>query len=133
MKNTSDKTIGIMLMICSSFGLILGFLVIIGIVPKDYVWGGRITENSQLLILESTTFIVNTLILWVIAMRVGFMKQRMKSKNITIILYILMALMALNTVGNIFAQTTFEKLMAIPTLISAIGFYILAHRINPKA
>jgi hypothetical protein len=41
--------------------------------------------------------------------------------------------MLLNTIGNIFAQTSFEKIMAIPTAISTIGFYILAHRINPKA
>ena len=132
MKKINDKLIGSVLMFCSSFGLILGFLVIIGIVPKNYVWGGRITENSQLLLLEATTFIVNALIIWVIAMRVGYVKQRINSKIITIILFILMTLMALNTVGNIFARTTFEKLMAIPTLISTIGFYILAHRTNPK-
>ena len=120
-------------MIFSFFGLVLGFLVIVGLISNEYVWGGRVTETSQLILLELTTFIVNGLILWVIAMRVSFMQQRISTKRLHIILITLSIIMLLNTIGNIFAQTSFEKIMAIPTAISTIGFYILAHRINPKA
>lgn len=119
-------------MIFSSFGLVLGFLVILGLISNKYVWGGRVTENSQLILLECTTFIVNGLILWFIAMRVGFMQQRISTKRLHLIFITLSIIMLLNTIGNIFAQTSFEKIMAIPTAISTIGFYILAHRINPK-
>ena len=120
-------------MIFSSFGLVLGFLVILGLISNKYVWGGRVTENSQLILLECTTFIVNGLILWFIAMRVGFMQQRVSTRRLPLRLFPLSIIMLLNTIGNIFAQTSFEKIMAIPTAISTIGFYILAHRINPKA
>lgn len=128
MVRISDKLIGIILMIFSSFGLALGLLVILGVISSKYVWGGRVTETSQLIILESITFIVNGLILWIIAMRVGFAKQLISDKKIRLILIVLATLMALNTVGNIFAQTSFEKIMAIPTLIGSIGFYFLAQQ-----
>jgi len=132
MKTISDKTLGVVLMIFSSFGLILGLLAIFDIVSSKYVWGGRATDHNQLIILETVTFIVNGLILWLIAMRVNFAKQKISTKTLNILFIILSIMMALNTIGNIFAKTSAEKFMAIPTLIGAIGFYVLARRKNPR-
>jgi len=132
MKTISDKALGVILMIFSSFGLILGLLAIFDIVSSKYVWGGRATDHSQLIVLETVTFIVNGLILWLIAMRVNFAKQIIKTKTLIVLLILLSIMMTLNTVGNIFAKTTVEKFMAIPTLIGAIGFYVLARRKNPR-
>jgi len=132
MKTISDKTLGVVLMIFSSFGLILGLLAIFDIVSSKYVWGGRATDHNQLIILETVTFIVNGLILWLIAMRVNFAKQKISTKTLNILFIILSIMMALNTIGNIFAKTSAEKFMAIPTLIGAIGFYVLARRKSPR-
>ena len=128
MHKLNDKTIGVILAIFSSFGLVFGFLAVVGVVSSKYVWGGRVTDRNQLVMFELATLVVNCLILWVIAMRVGFLKARLSAKFIRYILIFLMLVMILNTLGNIAAQTTVEKLFAIPTLISAIGFYILASR-----
>lgn len=124
----SDKTIGVILAIFSSFGLVLGLLAVTGIISTKYVWGGKVTEHSQLIKYELVTLVINLFILWVIAMRVGFMKNRLNTKVLRAVLIVLMLIMLLNTIGNLFAQTMFEKMLAIPTLISAIGFYTLAAR-----
>jgi hypothetical protein len=130
MNSISSKTIGGVLIAFSSVGFFLGIAAITGMVDKKYVWGGRLTTTSQLLVFEASTLAVNLFIVWLIGMRVGYWKSVLSVKTIKIIFIVLSVLMTLNTLGNLAAKTAFEKTMAVPTLVSAIGFVVLAKRKN---
>ncbi len=119
-------------MIYLLFGLFFIFhlLVITGIVffdyvPIDFLWGGQMESKQQLLIFEFVSLVVLTLCFFVI-----WIKQKQQLKYFTkftgvvnVFLWALLILFVLNTIGNIFAKTTFEKMMAIVTVLFA--FFIL--------
>jgi hypothetical protein len=46
-------------------------------------------------------------------------------KTVSIILWIFLAIFVLNTIGNLFAKTTFEKGFTILTLINAILLWVI--------
>ena len=71
-------------------------------------------------VLETISIFINLFLGLILLMKGDYIKFQCKKKTIDIILWIFLAIFILNTVGNIFAKTTFEKLMAIPTFISTI-------------
>jgi len=53
-------------------------------------------------------------------MKGDYLKLRFKNKTINIILWIFTVLFLLNTIGNVFAKTNFEKSFAVLTFLFAI-------------
>ena len=123
-----NKTAANILIAFSIFGISLALLVLMGIVPKDVVWGGRTGEGVSIYLLEAITIIVNLFIIFIVSVRANYIKLAIKDKPIVIVLYILMIIMILNTVGNLFAVSLFEKSLAIVTAISAFCFFSLIKR-----
>lgn len=131
MQHFTDKHIGAWLAAFSSVGMMLGLGAILGIVPVKYVWGGRVTEHGQMIRYELVTLVANLFIIWIIAVRVRWLQQRVSARVMRSMLGSVAAVMLLNTLGNLLAHTTFEKTLAIPTGISALGFWTLYRRL-PK-
>lgn len=104
------STIGIITIIFGFFHL----LVIAGVVPNTIVWGGRITDPRRLVVMETLSLVT---ILLVGAL--SFIHGRMTAAgNGTVVLRLFMwvfaALFLLNTVGNVFAKTAFERFAFTP-------------------
>jgi archaellum biogenesis protein FlaJ (TadC family) len=99
--------------------------VIVGIiffnyVPIDYLWGGRMQTKEELLIFEIISMSVMGLCVWVVLVHAGKVKMPRLRGLATVILWILVVLFLLNTIGNIVAKTTFEKFFTIVTAILAL-------------
>ena len=112
-----------------SINILLGLLiavilfhvcVIAKIIPYDIAWGGRLQNDSEMYIFETISILVNLFLGLVLLMKGNYIKFRFKRKIIDIILWIFLVLFALNTVGNVFAKTNFEKSFAVLTFIFAI-------------
>lgn len=71
-------------------------------------------------IFETISILVNLFLGLLLLMKGGYVKFRFKEKAINIILWIFFALFILNTIGNMFAKTNFEKSFAVLTFVSAI-------------
>lgn len=128
MNALSDKAVGMGLSVISCTGLAMGLLAVLSIIPSKYVWGGRVTDHGQLIALELVTLVTNCLIIWVIGMRTGLFRSRVSVRVLRAVLTVLTVIMLLNTFGNLAAKTVVEKIMAIPTLVSALGFMLLLRR-----
>jgi membrane protease YdiL (CAAX protease family) len=107
--------------------LVLLFLVILfhlsivfKIVPYDITWGGKLTNDTEMYVFETISILIIVFLGLVLSMKGGFIKRRLSSRAINIILWAFMILFILNTIGNIFAETNFEKYFAILTLLFAI-------------
>ena len=57
---------------------------------------------------------------WILLMKGDYVQFKFSKKTINIILWIFFGIFILNTIGNIFAKTNFEKLFAIITALSAL-------------
>lgn len=108
------------------FAVILFHLSIIAkVIPYNIAWGGRLQNDSEMYVFEAISIFINLFLALVLLMKGGYVKFRFRSKAINVILYIFLALFALNTVGNLFARTNFEKFFAVVTLAFAILIWII--------
>jgi membrane protease YdiL (CAAX protease family) len=127
-----------------SINILLGLLiavilfhigVIVKLIPYDIAWGGRLQNDSEMYVFETISILVNLFLGLVLLMKREYIKFQFKRKTTDIILWIFLVLFVLNTVGNIFAKTNFEKSFAVLTLVLAILIWIIlkTKRIEDKA
>ncbi len=106
-------------------GLIIAVIVfhlciVVKLIPYQITWGGRLQNDEEMYVFESISIFINMFLGFVLLMKGGFVKPYFKVKTINAILVIFLVLFTLNTVGNIFAKTNFEKSFSVLTLISAV-------------
>lgn len=122
-----NKGVKIVLLVLFTLIVIFHFLVIFGIVPFQNVWGGRLKTHEEMLKFETASVVINLIFILVIMVKSGFWKLKTSPKIITIILWTMTFLFALNTIGNLFAVNNLEKYIATPiTFLLSILCFILA-------
>ncbi len=129
MKSLAQNSIKIML------GLILlvilfHLLIMIEVIPYEIAWGGRLQTDEQMYVFETISILINFFLLFILLMKGRYIKSWLKEKTLNIILGIFLILFIINTVGNLFAQTNFEKLFALLTLMFSFLIWIV---LRPKA
>lgn len=102
-------------------------LVLIGVVPFQIVWGGRLKDASQMLVFETVSIGINVLMLTVVGVHAGFIKVKLNPMIIRGALWIMGVIFLLNTLGNLFAVDPLERLIFTPlTLLLSLGSFRLA-------
>jgi len=102
-------------------------LIISDIIPYQYVWGGRLESNEQMLIFESFSMIINLFIIFIISIKGSYLRPYLSSKTVKVFLWIFSILFGLNTIGNLLSITSLEAIIATPiTFILALMFLRLA-------
>ncbi len=99
--------------------------IITKIVPYDITWGGRLTNDNEMYIFETVSILVNVFLSWVLLMKGNFVQFKFPTQAVNTILWIFFAIFILNTIGNIFAKTNFERLFALLTGFFAILLWII--------
>ena len=100
--------------------IIFHICIIMKIIPYNIAWGGRLTNDNEMYVFESISIVINLFLSWVLLMKGEFVQFKFTIKTVNLILWIFFALFIINTVGNLFAKTNFEKLFALLTGLSAI-------------
>ncbi len=122
-------TLRAMLIIFAVF-VVFHVFVIAGMVPGEIVWGGR--ADGRLLQFELVSISLLLIFAAVVALR-GRVRQKTPWLLTTIALWIMALLFALNTVGNLLAETTTETLLFTPvTLLLTLGAFRLAIEPRPN-
>lgn len=125
MKLISFNLAAKILMIFFGLFIVFHFVIIAGILffdfaPVDFLWGGRMETKEQLLVFEFISLLVMIVCYLVVLVR----SKRVFAPKLLgvsrIFLWILFVLFFFNTLGNLFAQTDFEKFFAILTAVSAV-------------
>ena len=94
--------------------------IIAKVIPYDIAWGGRLTNDTEMYVFETISIFITVFLSWILLMEGNFIKFKFSSKTIHIILWVFFGLFVLNTIGNIFSKTNFEKFFAVLTGLSAI-------------
>jgi len=124
-----------------SINILLGLLiavilfhisVIAKAVPYNIAWGGRLQNDSEMYVFEAISILINLILGLVLLMKGGYIKFRLKKKTIDIILWTFLALFILNTVGNLFAKTNFEKSFAVLTFVFALLIWTILKTKNVR-
>jgi len=107
------------LLILFHFPIIIG-IVIFDFVPVDFLWGGRMETKEQLLVFEIISLLIMALCFFIILIKSEKFKLPGLMRAAEIAVWFLIILFFLNTIGNVFAKTTFERFFAILTGILVI-------------
>lgn len=130
MKNIiSEKITGIGLLTILSLIVIFHFLVLLGIIPFEIVWGGRLTDSAQMFQFEIVSITLNLVMLVTVAIRSEHLNVNTNKKIITVALWIMVGLFLFNTIGNLLSSNALEKILFTPlTILLAILSWRLAIR-----
>jgi len=108
------------------FAVILFHLCIITkTIPYDITWGGRLHSDTEMYVFEAISILINLFLSWILLMKGYLVKYKFPNQIVNIILWIFFAIFILNTIGNIFAKTVFEKLFAFLTGFFSILLWII--------
>ena len=99
--------------------------ILLKIIPYEITWSGRLKNDSEMYVFETISIIVNFILGLTLLIKGNYIKQIISLKMVNIILWIFLILFGLNTIGNIFAKTNFEKIFSILTLSSSILIWII--------
>lgn len=122
------------LLVIIALTLLFHALVIGGVVPFQVVWGGRLSGRDQLLAFEAVSVGLNLLMLAVVAGWAGLLRVRMPAGLLRAALWLMVALFALNTAGNLLSKNEVEQLVFTPlTLLLALLSLRLALGKRPAA
>lgn len=102
------------LLILLSLLLVFHGLILTGVLPSGIVWGGKLTDASDIRTMETTAVLMNLLILVVVAVRAGYWKLPVSQKLLRVLMWILFALFLLNTLGNLSSPNTIEQQVFTP-------------------
>lgn len=110
--------------------VVFHLLVIAGVIPYDIVWAGKLKTASDMYVFESASIAINLLIIALLVLRQRHNNKGISARWLTIVLYLLVVLFALNTLGNLTAATQLERWLFTPlTVVSAILLWVVAR--NP--
>lgn len=104
----------------STLAILFHLLILIKIIPYEITWGGNLKTNEDMYVFETFSIFVNAFYIFILLQKGNYLKSFFGKKTLTIILWIFFSLFSLNTIGNLFAKTNFEKLFAILTLLNSI-------------
>lgn len=129
MNKISKNALNIVLGILSAV-TIFHFCIIFKFIPYDITWGGQLKNDSEMYVFEAISIIINLFLMWILSIKGGYSKYKFSEKTINIILWIFVIIFLLNTVGNIFAKTAFEKIFTGITLLLAVLIWLIVKKKN---
>ena len=124
MQVTRERAIRVLISI-TVLSLLLHLLILVKIIPYEITWGGRLNNDSEMFLFESMSIGILTFFLLVLLQKGKQLKAFLSNRAITIILWIYFALFALNTLGNLFAETRFEQGFTVVTFTLALLIWFI--------
>jgi hypothetical protein len=115
------------LLILLSLFLLLHFIIMLKIIPYNFIWGGRLKSNNEMYRFEIFSIVMNSIFIIVILTQAGFLIINIPNKIMTYALWLMTGLFLLNTLGNAISKNKIERLLFTPvTILLAIFSLVLA-------
>lgn len=121
---TSKLAIKIMLWLITIITL-FHLAILTKIIPYEITWGGRLKNDSEMYVFETISIIFNIFLGLVLLIKDERIPAFIPMKVVNVILWVFLILFGLNTIGNVFAKTLFEKILAIVTLSFSYLIFII--------
>ena len=112
-------------------GIILTFhfLIFTEQIPYDIVWAGKLKSVEEMKSFETFSIVLNAFMLMILLMKYKHLKNEVRNKIIDVIIWLFVALFALNTVGNLFSKNIIELILGtFLTFISSVLCFIIVKK-----
>lgn len=115
----------IALIVIFSATIILHVLIVLRFIPYSFIWGGRLKSDRQMYVFETFSISLNAAFLILMMILAGWLNFPLSAQVIKVLLWVMMILFALNSVGNLFSTTKLESVVFTPVTI--IITFLLAY------
>lgn len=123
------KVAAIIMFLLLGVVLIFHFLILIEQIPYDKVWAGKLNSVEEMKSFETFSILLNTFILTVLCIKYRQMVKGVKNKPIDILIWVFAVFFMMNTVGNLFSESTIELILGTSlTLTSAILCFVIVKK-----
>lgn len=113
------------LVIIFSLLTLFHILILTGVIPMDIVWGGRLESIEEMRRFETISLTIN-LILLLFALGIsGIIPLPIHTLVRKIVLYVMIVLFSLNTLGNLLSNNLLEKIAFTPITILLVVFCVV--------
>ncbi len=99
------------------FVMLFHLAILVKIIPYELTWGGRLNNDLEMYLFESISILINLFLGFVLLIKGEYVLRLIPLRVVNVILWIFLFIFGLNTVGNIFAETLFEKSLSLLTLV----------------
>ncbi|WP_045464637.1 hypothetical protein [Sporocytophaga myxococcoides] len=115
------------------FVMLFHLSIIVKLIPYEITWGGRLKSDIEMYVFETISILINLLLFSILLIKGRYVKEYLSMKVVDIILWIFIILFGLNTIGNILAETIFEKFFTLLTLAFAMLLWIILNKDKNRA
>lgn len=107
--------------------LIFHFLILLKIIPYNMVWGSRLKSDKEMYRFEIVSILINSFLLFIIFVHSNMLTLSFPKILMTLFLWMMTVLFALNTLGNMVSKNKLELRLFTPiTVLLTIFSLILA-------
>lgn len=112
-----------------SLVIVFHITVVTQLIPYSIVWAGRLKTTQEMYQFEAVSLSINLFIIGVLLLKGRYINHSINDKIINTLLWLFLIIFVLNTIGNLTAETMFEKIFFTPlTLLSAILLWIILRK-----
>jgi hypothetical protein len=132
MKNNRLTYINVLIGI-TVLATIFHLLIVVRVIPYEITWGGRLKTVEEMYVFETISILINSFFIFILFQKGEYLRYFLGKKTVKIVLWIFFTIFVLNTIGNVFAKTNFEKYFAIFTLINSILIWAINKTIRKQS
>ena len=99
--------------------------IITKIIPYEVTWGGNINNDAEMYVFESISILFNLFLGFILLIKGNYVLSFLTTRVVDVILWIFLLIFGLNTIGNIFAESLFEKSLSLLTLIFTYLIWVI--------
>jgi len=109
--------------------LIFHFLIFTELIPYDKVWAGKLNSVEEMKSFETFSILLNVFMVVVLFIKYKQLEREKRNKIVDVFIWIFAVFFALNTIGNLFAQSMVELILGtLSTLTLSILCVIIAKK-----
>ena len=123
--NTPKKIYINTLLLISALVTVFHALILLRVIPFEITWGGKLKTVEEMYVFETLSILINSFFVFILLQKGEYIRYVMGRKTVNIILWIFFVLFTLNTIGNLFAETNFEKYFTLLTLLSSVLIWLI--------
>jgi len=115
------------LIVIYSLVFIFHILIVCKVIPYRIVWGGRLKTDTEMYRFESVSLAVNALFLTIVLIKANYINLQVDSAVLTVSFWIMAILFLVNSVGNLFSKSKWERIVFTPlTILLTVLSIVLA-------
>lgn len=116
-----------------SIVILFHLCVLLGVISYEVVWAGKLNSKEEMFVFETVSILLNFLLIITFYIKLQNIKKNVQNRVVNIIIWIFVFLFALNTIGNIFANSLIEQFLGtFLTFVSSILCWVIVKKENHR-